>query len=110
MRKFGGSFSPRSPDPAVLRPAPTPSAGLSWDPVAVPPIGFADRDSWASQHRRLELSVNNLPRMVRAGRAIPSSAFVVLGLLAITVAARLPFLFPAAIDWDESTQILTGPT
>lgn len=30
------------------------------------------------------------------------------GIIALTIAVRLPFFFPAVIDWDESTFILLG--
>ncbi|MFT4173959.1 MAG: glycosyltransferase family 39 protein [Rhodocyclaceae bacterium] len=35
-------------------------------------------------------------------------AFVIVALLAITLLIRLPYFFPAVINWDESSSILIG--
>jgi 4-amino-4-deoxy-L-arabinose transferase-like glycosyltransferase len=43
-------------------------------------------------------------------RSGPRPAVVILGLLLLTLLIRLPFFFPAVVNWDESTYILMGQT
>ena len=53
-------------------------------------------------------TVTDSPGRTLAGTPTPANTFVILVLLGLCVAARLPFFFPAVIDWDESTLILMG--
>jgi 4-amino-4-deoxy-L-arabinose transferase-like glycosyltransferase len=54
------------------------------------------------------VSTTAFPPTPAAGRSGPRPVVIILGLLLLTLLIRLPFFFPAVVNWDESTYILMG--